>query len=66
MIKKINLTGTILPIVALTSCKKDYICKCISASAPDHSFTIHNTKEKAKKQCSETIYFTGTSSCELQ
>lgn len=53
-----------LLMFSLVSCKKDYVCKCSDLSVPDHTFTIHDTKEKAKKQCSETIYYTG--GCTLQ
>jgi hypothetical protein len=51
-------------VFSMTSCKKDYLCKCSDLSVPDYSFKIHDTKKKAEKKCTETIYFTG--GCHLQ
>lgn len=51
-------------LISLTSCKKDYVCKCSDLSVPDRTFRIFDTKKKAQQKCSETIYYTG--GCGLQ
>lgn len=43
---------TVLVIVALSSCKKDYTCVCTSSGTTVSTTTIHATKSNATSQCS--------------
>ena len=58
-IKRIITGLVILTLFTLSSCKKDYSCKCSDVGSPDYVFTIHDTKGNAKKQCESKIYYTG-------
>jgi hypothetical protein len=49
------------------SCKKDYTCQCTTLYGNSIS-TIHNTKKKAQKECSEKPTFNNSqeSNCKIK
>lgn len=49
------------------SCKKDYTCECTSLNGTS-VYTIHNTKKKAEKECSEKPTFSNSqeSNCKIK
>jgi hypothetical protein len=48
----------------LTSCKKDYVCECVSIYGTTNT-TIHDTKKKAVAKCDETIS-QGSATCKIK
>ncbi|HNZ43961.1 MAG TPA: hypothetical protein PLB59_11215 [Bacteroidales bacterium] len=54
------LAGLLVVAISLSSCKKDWTCKCGNLN-----YTIENaTKADAKAACD--VFITGTTVCELQ
>jgi len=50
--KKVFLLSSVIAVVALSSCKKDYTCTCKDSSGNVYgSVTIKDTKSKATSAC---------------
>ena len=53
--KKLVLVAAVA-VVALSSCKKDYVCQCTSGSITAKGSTVyHDTKKNADKNCTSTV-----------
>lgn len=72
--KKVMFSVAAVLMLAATSCKKDYTCKCTSSlngvAVGTSQTTIHATKSDAKDACSATASsssagYTATTTCEL-
>lgn len=53
----------------LGSCKKDYTCECYPGERIDAepaTFTIHDTKKKARETCENTLSSYGPGTCKLR
>jgi hypothetical protein len=64
--KKLSLifAGLFMVAMTLTSCKKDWTCKC-TVGGMSANYTIENaTKADAKTACN--VYVTGTTVCEIE
>ena len=55
---------TCVPTCVLTSCKKDYVCECVTIYNTTNT-TIHDTKKKAEAKCEETI-LAGGGTCKIK
>lgn len=79
--KKIFLTLSVFAAVALTSCKKDYVCSCTSSStAPGSTSSVSEVtyvkakKADAKRACVKTTRdysiggatYTSTNDCKIK
>lgn len=51
--KKIALLVVISTCILLSSCKKDYTCVCTNPGGVFKTYTIKDTKRKAKDQCAD-------------
>ncbi len=53
MRKILSVALALIFVVALSSCKKEYTCKCTVNGIAAGSSTIKDTKSKAKSKCDE-------------
>jgi hypothetical protein len=51
--KLITLSLALLLVAGLTSCKKEYTCKCTVAGISSATTTIKDTKKNAESKCNE-------------
>lgn len=63
MMRKL-ISLSFLAALALSSCQKDYVCRCTTSSGYTYDSEINTTKKKAKKFCEDQA--TGTKTCSLQ
>ena len=55
---------TFVSTCVLMSCKKDYVCECVTIYNTTKT-TIHDTKKKAVAKCDETI-LAGGGTCKIK
>jgi hypothetical protein len=53
VMKKSNLFFVAFVSVALTNCRKNYVCECTNPGGTFKAFTTNGTKEKADKKCKD-------------
>lgn len=53
--KKVLFIGLFFGGLALTSCKKDWLCECQYQGSVDSYIIYNKSKNKAKKQCKDQV-----------
>ena len=50
---KAKISLTVLVVLMLTSCKKNYTCNCFNPSGVFKTYEIKDTKKKATEKCND-------------
>lgn len=56
-----NLLFLSLLLIIISSCKKDYVCNCVSGSSSQNLHMPETLRSDAKEACVDMEYYTGYS-----